>query len=58
MLLRAGRRPEAERLIDEGLRHDPRSADLRSLKQQLAAAVQPGFRAPPASGRPRGRGKR
>jgi hypothetical protein len=34
-LLRANRRVEAERLIDEGLRHAPRHEELRQLKAQL-----------------------
>ena len=57
-LLRANRRVEAERLIDEGLRHAPRSEELRQLKAQLGAVTLPGFRAPSARGKPRGRGKR
>jgi tetratricopeptide (TPR) repeat protein len=57
-LLRAGRRVEAERLIDEGLRHAPRNEELRKLKTQLEAVAMPGFRAPAARGKPRGRGKR
>jgi len=60
-MLRIGRRREAEQLIAEGLRHDPRSKELRQLKQQLDSVVAPGFRAPsPAAGKskPRGRGKR
>ncbi len=54
-LLRLGRRIEAARVVDEGLRHDPRSAELRQMQQQVGGA--PGFRAP-AKQRPRGRGKR
>ncbi len=57
-LLRASRRVEAERLIDEGLRYAPRNEELRKLKAQLGTVVAPGFRAPPARGKPRGRGKR
>lgn len=66
-MLRIGRRREAEQLIAEGLRHDPRSKELHQLKQQLDSVVAPGFRAAPtgagpraAAGKnkPRGRGKR
>ncbi|MBL8969923.1 MAG: tetratricopeptide repeat protein, partial [Myxococcales bacterium] len=55
-LLRLGRRVEAARLVEEGLRHDPRHVELRQMQQQVAGAPAPGFRAPPK--RPRGRGKR
>jgi tetratricopeptide (TPR) repeat protein len=63
-LVRVGRRPEALRVIDEGLRHDPGHADLRQLKQQVEQVALPGFRTPGAAaptgkakpkGRPRGR---
>ena len=66
-MLRIGRRREAEQLIAEGLRHDPRSKELHQLKQQLDSVVAPGFRAAPTGGapraaagknKPRGRGKR
>jgi len=64
-MLRIGRRREAEQLLAEGLRHDPRSKELRQLQQQLDSVVAPGFRAAPASQRaatgkpkPRGRGRR
>jgi tetratricopeptide (TPR) repeat protein len=65
IFLRLGRRLEAQRLIDEGLRHDPRDADLRNLKDQVDRVAQPGFRSPAATkaplanrSKPRGRGKR
>ena len=61
-MLRLGRRREAEQMIAEGLRHEPRSKDLRQLKQQLDSVVAPGFRPAatpkPARTKPRGRGKR
>lgn len=62
-LLRLGRRLEATRLIDEGLRHDPRDADLKNLKNQVDSVTQPGFRSPARAplapkAKPRGRGRR
>jgi tetratricopeptide (TPR) repeat protein len=63
ILIRLGRRSEALRILDEGLKHDPGHKDMRQLREQVEQVTQPGFRAPPAAGksakaRPRGRGRR
>ena len=44
-LLRLGRQVEAARLVEEGLRHDPKHVELRQMQQQVAGAPAPGFRA-------------